>query len=235
MQTVGEIVKYVSTQLNDQQHNREYTRWTRPMLVDALCLALTAIGTYRKDAFTGNVTIPLVPGSRQTSTGYSEIVEIIANADGKPAHKADPTLLKAFSAYNYCPPKLQFKNGVPVYSVKSAGVDETDPKTFYVSPAVPSGLQVAVLAKVVKDTPKYTLADWDKPVEIDLKYLNNVIDFMQARAFELDTESLAAQTASQKFYKQFYSSLGITYKMDSAFASGFYKGQVGTGDPRAMA
>lgn len=235
MQTVGKIIKHVSGQLNDQQLDREYNRWTRSMLLDALNLALTAIATYRKDAFTGNVTISLVAGSRQASVGYSEIVEIVGNSDGRPAHKADAGILKAFSAYNYCPPKIQFKNGKPVYAVKSAGVDPTDPKTFYVSPPVPVGLPVSVIAKVVKNTPVYTLANWDDEIDIDPRYENQIVDFMQARAHELDIESPTAHASSGKFYRQFYQSLGITYKMDSAFGSGFFKGQVGTGDPRAGA
>lgn len=233
MITVGKVVENVSSQLNDQQSQREYARWTRTMLLDYLNLALSAVGSYRKDAFTGTVTIPLVAGSRQTNAGFSEIVEVVANTDGKPAHKADAAMLKAFSAYNYCPPKLQFKDGKPVYAVKSAGVDPTDPKTFYVSPPVPVGLSVSVTAKVVKSAPQYTLSDWDKPLDMDNRYLNQIYDFMQARAHELDTESVFAQQNARKFYSQFYQSLGITYKMDSAFGSGFYKGQVGTGDPRA--
>lgn len=235
MQTVGELIKHVSTQLNDQQMNRQYLRWTRQMMLDYLNQALIAVAAYRKDAFTGVVQIPLVPGIRQTSEGYSEIVEVVGNADGRPAQKGDPGILKAFSAYNYCPPKLQFVNGQPVYAVKSVGVDPTDPTTFYVSPPVPAGMSVSVLAKVVFNTPTYTLADWDKEIAIDQKYTNNVIDYMQARAHEVDTESTFGQASSRKFYQQFYTAMGVTYKMDSAFGSGYYKGQVGTGDPRATA
>lgn len=235
MQTVGLICKYVSVQLNDQQLHKEFLRWTRQMLLDNMNLGLAAVATYRKDAFTGTVQIPLVPGIRQTSEGYSEIVEVVGNGDGRPAHQGDPGILKAFSAYNYCPLKLQFRNGQPVYAVKSVGVDPTDPTTFYVSPPVPPGLNVTVLAKVVHNTPVYKLADWDKPIDMDPRYNNNLIDFMQARAFELDTESAFGQQASRKFYQQFYTAMGVTYKMDSAFGSGYYKGQVGTGDPRATA
>lgn len=235
MQTVGQAVTHVSSQLNDQQFHKEFLRWTRPVLVEYLNQALAAIATHRKDAFTGTVTLALAPGSLQMSEGYSEIVEIIGNADGKPAHQGDPTILKAFSAYNYCPPQVQFKNGKAVYSVKSVGVDPTNPKNFYVSPPVPAGVVASVLAKVVKHTPAYTLADWDKPIDMDPRYLNNMYDFMQARAHELDMESATGPASSRKFYQQFYTALGITYKMDSAFGSGYYKGQVGTGDPRATA
>lgn len=233
MQTVGDIAKHVSVQLNDQQLNKEYLRWSRQMLLDYQNEAYAAIAGYRKDAFSGTVTIALAAGSRQVSEGYSEIIEIVANGDGRPAHKADVALLKAFSTYNYCPPKVQFRNGKAVYAVKSAGVDPTDPKTFYVSPPVPQGLAVSVVAKVTMDTPVLTLADWNKPIPIDYRYINQVVDFMQGKAFELDTESAVAQSASRKFFYQFYNALGVNYKMDSAFGSGFFKGQVGTGDPRA--
>lgn len=235
MQTVGKAITHVSTQLNDQQHNKQFLRWTRSMLLEYLNQALAAVATYRKDAFTGTEQIPLVPGIRQTSEGYSEIIEVVGNGDGRPASKGDVGILKAFSAYSYCPVKVQFKHGKPIYSVKSVGVDPTDPTTFYVSPPVPPGIDVTVLAKVVYNTPVYTLADWDQDIAIDPRYLNNVYDWMQARAFELDTESAFGQQSSRKYYQQFYTAMGVTYKMDSAFGSGYFKGQVGTGDPRASA
>ena len=235
MDTIGKLLTHVSSQLNDQRHNREFLRWNRSVLVEYYVQALEALRSYRIDAFTTQTTIMLTSGTQQKVSGYSQIISVDANADGTPAHTGDVALLKAFAAYSVCPPKLQLKNGVPVYRVKTVGIDKADPSVFYVSPPVPPGFEASVKATVVQDIPAYTVSDWSKPHIFDAKYVNVVIDFMQARAYELDIESRTAKQDSARFMQKFYTALGISYKMDSALGSGYYKGQTGNGDPRAVA
>lgn len=234
MDTIGKLVEHVSGQLNDQQQFKEYLRWNRGLLVDYYTQALTALRQYRIDAFTTTLDVTLKPGSRQTVEGFSGIIAINGNADGSPAVSTDAQMLKAFAAFNTCAPKLQRRNGKLVYNVRSVGIDKTDPKVFYVSPAVPVGMAPVVSVTAVRDIRTYTLADWDKPLDFDAKYINQIIDFMQARAYELDIEARTSKMDAERFYTHFYRALGINYKMESAFGSGFYKGQTGMGDPRAV-
>lgn len=233
MNTVGKIIEHVSGQLNDQGFKLEYTRWTRPKQLEYMNEALKEIGAYRPDAFSAIRSLTLVTGTKQ-SVGEYVTLKNISNADGSPTHESDANLLKAFAAYDYCTVKPQFdRSGSPVYFVKSFAVDNLDPKTFYVSPPVPSGISPVITATVIGKPPELTLADWNKPLEMEDKYYNNLIDFMMARAYELDSESANSQGNSQRFMTRFYQAMGVKYKVDSAVKSGFYKGEVGTGDPRA--
>lgn len=232
MNTVGKIIEHVSKQLNDQGFKLEYVRWTRETQLEYMNQALKEIGAYRPDAFTTTQQITLRPGTKQELTAYKSLKDI-HDSDGNPIHQADASILKAFIPYDYCTPKVQFKNGSPVYKIKSFAPSAMDSKVFYVSPPVPFGLTPTVTATLIGEAPELTLADWDTPLTMQDKYYNNLIDFMQARAYELDSESPNSRANSQMFFVRFYQAMGVKYKVDSAIQSGFYKGQVGAGDPRA--
>lgn len=232
MNTVGKIIEHVSGQLNDQGFKLEYNRWTRSKQMEYMNEALKEIGAYRPDAFSATRSLTLVAGIQQ-SIAEDITLKSATNANGIPAYETDAKILKAFSAYDYCPPKVQYKNGTPVYTLKTFAVDSLDPKTFYVSPPVPSGLSPVITATVIGKPPELTLASWDTPLAMQDKYYNNLIDFMMARAYELDSESAASRANSNMYMSRFYQAMGIKYKVDSAVKSGFFKGEVGTGDPHA--
>lgn len=232
MDTIGKIITDISYQLNDQQNKLEFTRWSRSIFVTYMNQAFAEIGAYRPEAFPKTVEVTLVPGSKQSISGYISITGV-ESLTGRPANNTDATLFKAFAAYTCCDPPLVLVNGTPVYNVKSYAIDMADEKTFYVDPPVPSGVVAKVKISVIAQPPHVTLADWNKLPEIDGKYYNNLIDFMQARAYELDSESPNSRANSQMFFSRFYQAMGVKYKIDSAFKSGYYQGQTGTGDPRA--
>lgn len=232
MNTVGEIVKHVSEQLNDQQLKLEYTRWNRETLLEYMNQALKEIGTYRPDAFVVDQIITLVAGTTQNIGAFKSLKAIHVN--GIPMHATDASLLSAFLPYDYCPPKVTYKNGTPTYDLKSFAISPHDERTFYVSPPVPAGLVPTVKATLFGEVPELTLAEWDTELAMSDKYYNNLIDFMLARAYELDSESPNSRANSQMYMSRFYTAMGVKYKVDSAFKSGFYQGQIGTGDPRAV-
>lgn len=232
MNTIGKIIEHVSGQLNDQGFKLEYIRWTREKQLEYMNQGLKEIAAYRPDAFTATQNITLVPGVKQSISAFKALQDL-HDDKGIPIHHGDASLLKAFMPYDYCVPKVQFKNGAPVYRVKSFAVSPTDSKVFYVSPPVPRGVNPVITATLIGDAPELTLQDWDKPLEMDDKYYNNLLDFMQARAYELDSESPNSRANSQMYFSRFYQAMGIKYKVDSAVKSGYYKGEVGSGDPRA--
>ncbi|MES2704849.1 MAG: DUF6682 family protein [Bacteroidota bacterium] len=233
MNTVGKIIEHVSGQLNDQGFKLEYTRWNRETQLEYMNQALKEIGTYRPDAFTRTEPITLVAGTKQT-VGDFKTLKGIHDSNGLPIHEGDASLLKAFMAYDYCTPKVQYKNGTPVYNVKSFGVSAADSKVFYVSPPVPNGVTPTITATLIGEPPELTLVDWDTELAMEGKYYNNLIDFMQARAYELDSESPNSRANSQMYFTRFYQAMGVKYRIDAAVKSGYYKGEVGTGDPRAV-
>lgn len=232
MNTVGQTATHVSGQLSDQQRSKEFIRWPRKVMLEYLNEALLEIGTYRPEAFASRSDLLLKPGARQQSDTKGTI-ESVTNLDGVPAHPTDDRLFKAFAAYAVCPPANKFVNGSLQYSAKTYAVDSSDATVFYVSPAVPNGLAVTVSVGVNGLPPQYTLADWDLPIAMQSKFYNNLLDYMTARAYQRDTESQVAQAQSQRLFQLFYQTMGTKYKIDSAKNSGYYQGEVGTGDPQA--
>lgn len=234
MRSIGEIIKHQSGQMNDQQWQREYARWTRPMWLEYMNEGLAEIGAYRPEAFSAIVPIPLVTGSTQAlPAGVSGLTGITDNGSGLAAREASAALAEAFSAYAVCKPYVKYVNGAPVYSVSSYYADTRNARAFYVQPPVPAWASITIQASVNKDAPQYTLADWNTTPDIDSKFYNNLLDFMQARAYGLDSESAVSLSESKKLFSLFYQAMGVKYKIDSAYKSGYYLGQIGEGDPRA--
>lgn len=234
MRILGDTIKTLSTQMNDQRKDREYSRWTRPMWLEYVNEGLSEIGAYRPDAFAASVEIPLVSGTMQTlPEGAQTLVSIEDNGEGVAARESDAIVASAFATYNACPSKVQMVNGRAVYGVKSFAINSLNPRAFMVSPPVPATVPVTITATVQNAAPLYTLADWNEPIAIADKYYNNLLDFATARAYAFDTESQVSLTESKKLFSLFYQTMGAKYKIDSAYGSGYYGGQVGTGDPRA--
>lgn len=231
MDTVGQILTHVSGQLSDQQKGREFQRWPRKVMLEYLLQGLKEIAAYRPDAFSYDKQVPLVPGARQTIETTGEISSLTIN--GKPVNKTDMSLYKAFAAYSTCPTRVKMRNGRPVFFPRSVSVDVDNRGVFYISPAIPSGLDIYATVHVVGEPPEYTLRDWDRPLDMQAKYVNNLIDYMMGRAYKRDSESQVSEVKSQRLLSLFYQSMGQKYKVDSAHGSGYYKGEVGTGDPRA--
>lgn len=236
MKKVSEYVTYASAQLNDQKPEREFTRWTRAFLVNYLNGALTEILSYKPDAFAEETNLTLVAGAKQElSNPGATLSAITANAaDGSLVSEADLDLLRAFSPFNCCADTVTFDNfGNPDYRVKSFAIDPKNTSTYYVSPAVPAGLTPTVRANVIMPPATYTLDDWDTEVPIEAKYQETIIDYMMARALDIDTESPQSQANANKLFGKFYNALGVKYKVESAYRAGNYNGQIGDGDPRA--
>lgn len=230
---VGEYLKNASGQLNDQYVGREYTRWTRAQLLTYFNGALAEIFTYKPETFAAEVSLTLAAGHRQTVAVGRSLVSVNSNANGKMVREADLDLLRAYAPHDCCAAVVMFDaNGNPVYNAKSYAIDPKEPRAFYVSPPVPAGITPTVKA-TVNELPAYTLADTDVDVAIVNKYQENILDYMQGRAHFIDNESPAARQLANTHFTMFYNALGIKYRIQSAYASGNYNGQVGDGDPRA--
>lgn len=233
MDTVGQVLIHSSGQLSDQQKGREFQRWPRKVMLEYLNQGIKEIAAYRPDAFSYDREVTLQPGARQEIETTGTVDSLTVN--GKPVNKTDLGIYRAFSAYATCPTKVKMRNGRPVYYPRSVSVDSDQFGVFYISPAVPPGLEVKAAVRVVGEPPEYTLREWGTELAMQSKYLNNLIDYVMARAYKRDTESQVSEMKSQRLFSLFYQSMGQKYKIDSAHGSGFYKGNVGTGDPRAAA
>lgn len=200
--------------------------------MDYLNQGLDEIATYRPDAFYRTIDQELSPGAKQevSSNGTVDSVEV----NGIPLTQSDMTTYKAFSSYAVCAPRVRVRGGKAEFRVRAVAVDPDRKGIFYVSPPVPAGLSLRAKINIVGEAPKYSLADWGKPLDMQNKYLNDLIDFILARAYQRDAESAISSTKSQRLFSIFYQRMGAKYKIDSAYNSGYFKGEMGTGDPRAV-
>lgn len=234
MQTVGDYITHASSQLNDQRYGRAFTRWTRGILLGYMNLGLAEIGTYRPEAFAKHVVVQLQQGSLQTIDWMTDVQAIYSNVGGPRVTLMDQPMADAFAQYDTSAPDVPFVNGAPQYVVRSYYVNKDNPKVFTVDPPVPPGITASMHVIVQGVTPVYALADWDSTLQVNGNYINNLIDFIMAKAYEIDTESTSAAKKSDDLFNRFYMVMGVNYKQIAKFKSGYYKGVPGTGDPRAQ-
>lgn len=234
MKTVGEYLTHASKQLNDQRPNRAFTRWGRGLLLDYLKLGLGEIATYRPEAFATEIDHPLVPGSAQSVDPAYVITNIVSNSDGTPINEGDVKMAAAFGAYAVCKDAaVVFEKGVPIYRARTYSVDKGNANQFFVDPPVPKGLAASLRINVTGVGMEYTLADWNKELRISYKYAACLIDYVLACAYGLDMESPQSRARSDTLYRRFYDIMGVKYRQEAKFKSGYYLGDVGTKDPQA--
>lgn len=244
MKTVGEYVTDASVQLNDQQVGREFTRWSRALLVSYLNDALAEIAAHKPEAFAKQVSLDLEPGRIQRidkalddDRPGARLVSIDTNKDGSSAYEADFDLTQAFAPFNCCVDPLELdKQGRPIYRVVSYSINPKDTRTFTVSPPVPAGLSAVVRATVMGLVPMYSAQnDFDTVVDAEPKYQAAILDYMVGRAFEIDTESPSSRSNADRHLGRFYTMMGVKYRYESAYRAGNTNGAIGDGDPRSTA
>lgn len=243
MPTIGAILVEVSRDLNDQEPGYEYERWSIDMLMGYLNDALRQIAIRRPDEMVAEVSIPLVPGERQTlPSQYRSIIDIMSTRDDSCGQGARMTRGEwdAFAAFNMpaCTPGAYpavSASGVGRYHGRDWFYNPNMPRTFYVWPPVPittSG--PAVTASVVIAPPEYTTGQFGTQLPDPwLKYASAVIAWMKHRAYSVDSESVLSQNKAAAYMGEFREALGISQASDSRHKSGWNQGQLGNGDPQA--
>lgn len=225
MATVKYAVKDVSNQLNDQERGNEFVRWSVETVIGYISDGLAQIGLYRPDAFTTLATVTLVPGVRQMLP--DGITTLSSIADPLTVTSDDFNLLRAFSK-KVCNYDLDEEGNV-VYKLSSYAYDPRNPKYFYVSPPVPLGLNPPATIKIngVISPPMLKLSDWLQELPVDNKYYNALVAFALSKAYEVDTESDTSHREMLYQRGEFYNMMGIKYKQESKFNSGWYLGARG--------
>jgi len=231
--SVASIVLEASSQANDQGAV-PYARWKQSEIVQYLDDALIQVGTFRPDAFAATITVALQAGSQQTlPPGFSFLKSVDANATNSNCPDAtivecDLNMLRAFFK-KPCTPT----GGAGDYRVRSFAYDGRNPNVFYVSPPVPvasAGLSVTLTA--VGEAPQYAVSDIGAGtlVAIDPKYRNALLAWMLYRAYEVDTESVSSRQTKLDNEGLFWKTLGVNYKQESLYRSGWYLGDRGLKD-----
>lgn len=231
---VSEVILEVSNQLNDQG-SPAFVRWPVALLVQYLNNALIQVGNFRPDAFSSAVNLTLVAGNQQTLPAqYTLLKSVDSNGDasscpGSPITEASLDIMRAFFKKRCAP-----TGGEANYKVNTFAYDARNPNIFYVSPPVPdSAAGTNIVATVVSEAPQYVTNDYTNPTTIQIaqKYCNALIAWMLYRAYEVDTESVSSRQTKLDNLSVFFKTLGIDYKQESLYRSGWYLGQRGMGDP----
>lgn len=237
MPTIKTVVREVSSSLLDQKPGKEYSRWKVQELLSYLRDALASLSSYRPDAFSSTEAVTLQPGRMQRlPEGAVSLSSIDSNVDGSesPVTIANHTLARAFNP-RACGESSNSKDcaGNPQYRVRSYTYDPKAPTVFYISPPVPSSGAYSVQATVIRNPPDIDSTNWNDDIGVDLKYVPILKDYMLGRAYGKETESVTSMRLASTHMAAFYQALGVNYKQESRFHSGYYLGQRGEGDPQA--
>lgn len=228
-----ELVKYVSEQLNDQEPGYEYSRWSRQLLVNYYNDAISALASLRPDAISVVSVFTLAPGRlQQLPPELGDFVAILDGGDGRQVRTADAVLASSYKKDSCCPVPVRLDcNGNPLgYVVNSVSFDTSDPNVFFVWPPVPIGASPSIKIRHRPLALQTTLADWDRPVVFELKYLAPIVSYMLKRAEELNTESVISKELARGHMRDFLVLMDAEYRQRAKANSGWYAGQ--KGDPK---
>ena len=249
--SIGDFATSVAMLLAD----RPGITWEPDDIYRAATIGVDAISSYRPDIFTESQEIALVPGTRQKlPSGVIAIVgtaeNICKNADGTTTAAAtvsavDANEIRAFQFYanrKCTPATADSGSGTTPDATNTCGkwllggfnFDPRNPGEMSVTPAVPDGLAPKVRITVQTCAPCYSP---DEPnVELPCRYIAALTEFTLYLMLGIQYESEAALRASIEHRNTFFNMLGIKYRQDSRFASGYYLGQMGgeKTDPNVM-
>lgn len=224
--TVRDILERAWVLLGDQEH----VRWTPSQLVAYIDEALQEILTLRPDAFTETRQLVLHVGRRQLlPPDCWRIVSVDALVDGQrePVVEVPEYILRAYRHR-----RSTLGRDRDCYRPLSWSRDTTNHRVFYVDPPVPEGAQVAVEATVVVKPRRHSPDRLDECVGVDGAYDAQVLDWVLARAYEMDIESDRAVAMAKYYRDNFYKALSGDYVQESRFQSGKYLGRTEEGETR---
>lgn len=168
--------------------------------------------------------------------GAVSLTSIDSNVDGSeaPVLNANLKLLRAFAPKN-CNGSVYTTDcvGEPKYRVRTYAYDPKNPGVYYVSPAVPESGTYKVMATVNSDPAVIDETTWNDELDLPLKYIPVLVEYMLYRAYSKETESVTSVALSRTHLANFYNALGVNYKQETRMHSGYYLGQRGSGDPNA--
>ena len=184
MQTKSEsdIVKYVSTLLNDQYPGNAYVRWPRTLVRGAYREALSVVAMLRPDVATELVEVELVVGTvQQGPEGCSTVTKVVGLLDPatgavmEQADKADNNLSKWFT--DTC----SASGGA--YALSSYSLDDDNSSIFYVVPPVEPGQKATALVMCAGSC---------KSSRVDCRYETPIVEFMMYRLLSTEDDSVTS-------------------------------------------
>lgn len=199
----GDIVKYVSTLLNDQYPGNAYVRWPRKLVESAYREALSVISMLRPDIATEVVEVELEVGTMQTGPeGCSTVTKVIGLLDPETgavmeqADKADNSMSKWFT--DTCGPN----DGT--YSLSSYSLDDDNSSLFYVVPPVKPGQKATALVMCAGSC---------NSSRVDCRYETPIVEFMMYRLLTTEDDSVTSVQGATAHLNLFIQLLNLNKRL----------------------
>lgn len=229
---VRDVFYRASSQLNDL--SPQFTRWKQRELVDAANDGQRAIAKYMPSSSARVDAVKLTAGSKQSIERV--LAASILPGDGSTAADVNgtyfQTAIRNMGTSGQTPGSVirvidreVLDTGTPDWHLPAAGsyagvrgvvFDPRFPKVFYVWPAIPAGttwwIEQSMLADpvLIPHTAENTYA-WDgsstATISIDDKYVDDLLNYIMARAFMKDAEWAANPAMAQNYTTMFVGSI----------------------------
>jgi len=212
--------------------------------VNALNMAVQAISLMRPDLYTETIEVELKAGAEQTlPTGVTAIVGDIRTicigkdgkqTDGNVAKIADEGEVRAFSFFKdkKClgeNAKYTSDNTCSKWQLGSYTHDPRAPQRLLVQPPIPDGLKPKIKV-VVQRCPDCFTWNTDKDKELPCKYGTAIAEYALYALYNTEQESEYSKARADSHFKRYTDLMGLGYRADSRYGSGYYLGQVGDKD-----
>lgn len=245
--TLKTLVRRASRLLNDDIEDKDTVRWPFATLVDYLNEGAAHIQSLRPDAFTADVTLEVtdvcpqrIPAIYDSLVSINKVIEkgpggrvsvvndVIEEDNALSKYVAPVCVTGENASAGGCLPKSVAPK-IASYSKASS----KSPTDFYVTPAIPHGKSVTVMATVVKKAPCFCADMPDTCIELPTKLHAALIDWMLYRAYSMDIESEFSYRMSTRYEASFYRFINNGYLQEARFGSGYFNGEKGDGDENA--
>lgn len=206
----ADVVKYVSTLLNDQYPGNAYVRWPKKLVEKALSEALGVVALFRPDLAVTTVEVELQPGAIQHAPeGCSKVAGVLGILDPDTgvvmdmAEEADHELSKWFPAI--C------SGGGSEYRLGSYSMNGNDSSIFIVNPPVEPGQKATALIQCVGGC-----ADGS----VDCQYLSPVVEFMLYRLYSTEDDSTTSAANARMHLTAFSNMLALNLRLVQQYLEG---------------
>ena len=245
-QTAADLISQATDVLGECALSERYSKQT---ILNQFNMSLSALAEARPDAFKSTIEIPLVAGVfQQLPKGVTFLVQVLDTAYkdesgvAKPCVSkplvADDTYISKFGAWGKCvstePAVVAGAVADPCESFKASSFSYQKKlgNFFQVTPAAPVGTKAIVMASVYKHPEKVLLKDIDTYEVCD--YVNIIFARMMANLLMLDSADDSLIKKHQLYNQQWLDFVRINYRSAARVGSGYYLGEVGTGDPAVI-
>jgi hypothetical protein len=178
-----------------------FVRWTQNELLAWLNDGQREIATYKPNAFTKNVSVALVTGTKQSLPSDAiSLVDIVRNmgtngtTPGRAIRAVSREILDAQTPY--------WHSATASSEVKQFSYTPLDLKRFYVTPPQPA-TNTGYVEMVYLAYP--TDATLSSTVTLDDIYVNALLSYILYRAYSKDSEYAANTALAGSYYQQFTS------------------------------